>query len=93
MRINEQSDEASMMCVIYKGSRKSETYLYVERADDFSRVPEALIKMLGDLQRVRELDLSPGRQLAQADIEQVRKLLVEQGYYLQMPPQTTPTMQ
>lgn len=83
-----------MKCVIYKGDRKAETYLYIERADDFSRVPERLLKMLGRLQWVMELDLSQGRQLAQADIEQVRTLLVEQGYYLQMPPpQSSPTVQ
>lgn len=75
-----------MKCVIYKGRRRADTYLYIEREDDFSRVPEALLGMLGRLERVMELELTPGRALAQADPEQVRRLLREQGYYLQMPP-------
>lgn len=76
-----------MKCVIYKGNRKQDTYLYIEREDDFSRVPEALLRMLGPLQRVMLLELTKGRALAQADPEQVRTQLAEQGYYLQMPPQ------
>lgn len=76
-----------MKCAIYKGDRKQDTYLYIEREDDFSRVPEALLRMLGQLQRVMTLELTEGRTLAQADPEQVRRQLVEQGYYLQMPPQ------
>lgn len=75
-----------MKCVIYKGERKRDTYLYVEREDDFARVPPALLSMLGKLERVMSLDLVEGRTLAQADVEQVRQLLREQGYYLQMPP-------
>lgn len=75
-----------MKCVVYKGRRKADTYLYIEREDDFSRVPKALLDMLGRVERVMELELVPGRVLAQADPEQVRRLLREQGYYLQMPP-------
>lgn len=75
-----------MKCVVYKGCRKADTYLYIEREDDFSRVPKALLDMLGRVERVMELELVPGRVLAQADPEQVRRLLREQGYYLQMPP-------
>ncbi|MFP5507188.1 MAG: YcgL domain-containing protein [Gammaproteobacteria bacterium] len=82
-----------MKCVIYKGSRKQDTYLYIEREDDFARVPEALLDMLGNLQRVMALELTPERSLAQADPEQVRRLLREQGYYLQMPPPDDPALQ
>jgi uncharacterized protein len=76
-----------MHCVIYKGRRKQDTYLYVEREGEFSRVPEALLAMLGDLDWVMALDLSERRSLAQADPEQVCRQLRDQGYYLQMPPQ------
>lgn len=75
-----------MNCVIYKGNKKYDTYLYVEREDDFSRVPGALLEMLGSLEKVMALELKAGRTLAQADPEQVRRLLTEQGYFLQTPP-------
>jgi uncharacterized protein YcgL (UPF0745 family) len=75
-----------MRCVIYKGRKKADTYLYVEDEGDLSRIPQALLDLLGVLEPVMKLELSPERTLARADAEQVRKQLREQGYYLQMPP-------
>lgn len=75
-----------MHCAIYKGPKKTDHYLYVEREDDFSRVPEALLNMLGKLELVMTLELGPERTLAQVDINQVKTSLQEQGYYFQMPP-------
>jgi len=77
-----------MNCAIYKGNKKSNHYLYIEREDDFSRVPEVLLKMLGDLELVMTLELDLERKLSQADVTQVIKSLRDQGYYFQMPPQT-----
>lgn len=78
-----------MHCVIYKGSRKPESFLYIERPDDFTRVPEALLRMFGELELLMELDLASRTRLANADLEEVKRLLVEQGFYLQMPPDIT----
>ncbi|MFN2339010.1 MAG: YcgL domain-containing protein [Gammaproteobacteria bacterium] len=75
-----------MQCVIYKGRKKADTYLYLEREGDFSRVPPALLALLGPLEPVLTLELGPQRTLARADVDQVRAQLREQGYYLQMPP-------
>ncbi len=76
-----------MQCAVYKGHRKPDAYLFVEREDDFSRVPGSLLEMLGRLELVMTLELTPDRTLAQADPEQVRQQLKEEGYYLQLPPQ------
>lgn len=73
-------------CAVYKSSRKPDTYLYIERQDDFSRVPEALLSMLGPLAWVMDLELDVQRRLARADVEQVMAQLDDQGYFLQMPP-------
>lgn len=75
-----------MHCAIYKGPKKIDHYLYVEREDDFSRVPQALLELLGEVELVMALELGPERSLAQADIEEVRQALRKQGYYFQMPP-------
>jgi uncharacterized protein YcgL (UPF0745 family) len=75
-----------MHCVIYKGRKKADTYLYLEREGDFSQVPPALLELLGTLELVLSLELTPQRNLACADVEQVRLQLREQGYYLQLPP-------
>ena len=77
-----------MHCAIYKGHKKIDHYLYVEQEGDFSRVPQALLTLLGELELVMTLELGPEKKLAQADINQVRKELLEQGYYFQMPPTT-----
>ncbi|MDH3690536.1 MAG: YcgL domain-containing protein [Gammaproteobacteria bacterium] len=76
-----------MHCAIYKGNRKQDTYLYVEREDDFTRVPEPLLAMLGPLEFVLALELTPKRKLARANTDEVLEQLSERGYYLQLPPQ------
>ena len=76
-----------MNCAIYKGSKKYDSYLYIEKEDDFSRVPDALISMLGKLEFVMALELSAERQLAQADVNAVMEKLKSEGFYLQMPKQ------
>ena len=56
-----------MQCAIYKSRKKQDTYLYTATKDDFSRVPETLLKLIGELVHVMDLDLSPERKLAQED--------------------------
>ena len=75
-----------MHCAIYKGPKKIDHYLYVEQENDFSRVPQALLDLLGTLELVMTLELGAERKLAQVDIEEVRQALQNQGYFFQMPP-------
>ena len=75
-----------MQCAIYKSNKKADTYLYVQDAGNFSRVPQDLLRLLGRLDFVMTLELTPDRILARADPEQVRQQLETQGYYLQLPP-------
>ena len=74
-----------MKTAIYKGSKKYDSYLYVEKEDDFTRVPEVLLKALGKLELVMTLELSVDRKLARVDVEQVMKGLENEGFFLQMP--------
>lgn len=75
-----------MQAVIYKGPGRPDSYLYVERSDDFSRVPETLLAMFGPLEYVMTLELRPGLKLARVSVDVVMGKLEEQGYYLQLPP-------
>ncbi len=75
-----------MFCVIYRSTQRDQTYLYVEKKDDFSRVPEALLKSFGKLQLLMLMPLDGRKQLSNADLEKVKTALTEQGYYLQLPP-------
>ena len=74
-----------MECVIYKGSRRAGTYLFIERESDFSRVPATLLDALGTLEKVMSLELLHGRTLAGADTVTVRQQLLDAGFYLQLP--------
>jgi uncharacterized protein YcgL (UPF0745 family) len=72
-------------CTVYKSRRRADTYLYVEAENDFRRVPQALLRMLGTLELVVTLELDGRRTLAQADPQEVQRQLLEKGYYLQLP--------
>lgn len=73
-------------CAIYKSSKKPDTYLFVETQGEFDRVPKTLLDMLGQLEFVMTLDLDRRQKLAQADPRDVKKWILEQGYFLQLPP-------
>ncbi|WP_455196605.1 YcgL domain-containing protein [Kaarinaea lacus] len=75
-----------MICAVYKSQKKMDTYLFVEPDQEFKRVPQVLLDMLGRLEYVMEVDLDQRDKLAQADLQQVKTALSEQGYYLQLPP-------
>ncbi|WP_445493577.1 YcgL domain-containing protein [Photorhabdus sp. SF281] len=75
-----------MICVIYRSPKREQTYLYVEKRDNFSRVPEELLKSFGQPQYVMMISLADRKTLASADIEKVKVSLIEQGFYLQIPP-------
>ncbi|WP_075181956.1 YcgL domain-containing protein [Pantoea sp. 1.19] len=75
-----------MFCVIYRSTYRDQTYLYVEKKDDFSRVPEALMKRFGRPQYALMIPLDGSKKLANADLTKVKAALKEQGYYLQVPP-------
>lgn len=75
-----------MFCVIYRSSRHDQTYLYIERQDDFLRVPQALLKNFGQPHLVMQLPLDGSKPLVNAHLNNVILMLREQGYYLQIPP-------
>ncbi|MCI2285357.1 YcgL domain-containing protein [Colwellia sp. MSW7] len=75
-----------MLCVIYKSTKKEQTYLFVKTRDDFSSVPEPLMLTFGTPVLVTLINLATKEKLAFADLSKVKTHLTEQGYYLQLPP-------
>lgn len=71
---------------IYKGARKPEAFLYVDKARGLADVPEALLSQFGETEVVMTLLLEPGRKLARASAAEVLARIEEQGFFLQMPP-------
>ncbi|PAU51187.1 hypothetical protein BZL41_27520 [Pseudomonas sp. PIC25] len=74
------------ICSIYKSPRKNEMYLYVDKREALSRVPEGLLTAFGPPQHAFDLLLTPERKLAREDIDKVLANIENQGYHLQMPP-------
>jgi uncharacterized protein YcgL (UPF0745 family) len=79
-----------MQCFIYKSLFKNELYLYLDKKDDFSNLPEPLLKSMGRLEFVMELEITPTRKLAKEDAKKVLASLKEQGFFVQMPPKILP---
>lgn len=75
-----------MLCTIYKSAKKAQTYLFINKRNDFSDVPEALMTVFGTPTLVTVINLESKSKLAMADIELVKEKLSSQGYYLQLPP-------
>lgn len=73
------------ICSIYKSPRK-EMYLYVDKAEALSRVPEGLLSAFGAPRHCFDLVLTPERKLAREDIVKVLENIEQQGFHLQMPP-------
>ena len=75
-----------MQCFIYKSNKKDELYLYVDKKDVFSNLPDILLKSIGDPVFVMELELTQERKLAREDTKKVIEHLQEKGFFVQMPP-------
>lgn len=73
-------------CSIYKSSKKAEMYLYVDRSQDVSKLPEGLMLAFGSPTKVMDIVLTPEKKLARADSDKVLAAIEEQSFYLQMPP-------
>ncbi|WP_404344012.1 YcgL domain-containing protein [Pseudoalteromonas mariniglutinosa] len=75
-----------MLTAVYKSNKKADTYLFVEKRDDFSKVPEPLIAMFGQPQYVMLINLAKREYLGGADLNTVKQALSNEGFYLQIPP-------
>ena len=75
-----------MNCFVYRSNKKQGMYLYLVEKDNFTNVPESLLKLLGEVVFSFEFDLSKDRKLVKAEAEEVLRIMEENGYFLQMPP-------
>ena len=73
-----------MLCHIYRSNRKIDTYLYLADKDDFSVVPEDLLRVFGPPEFSFSFDLTQERVLAKEDSGEVLDNLASQGYHLQL---------
>ena len=75
-----------IFCQIYKSTKNTEMYLYVEKSRGLEDVPAALMKRFGEPETLMTLILEPGKKLARAKVDEVMREITDTGFYLQMPP-------
>lgn len=61
-------------------------YVYVDRKEGVSALPEALLQIFGEPEHVMDMILTPGKTLARAEAPKVLEDIAEKGFFLQMPP-------
>lgn len=74
-----------MQCLVYRSTRRADTYLLTDRGDSFDHIPAGLLEHLGHLEFAFEFTLTPERRLARTDGRKVMEHIERDGYYLQLP--------
>jgi len=78
-----------MQCYVYKGVNNDDHFLFLNQEFDQDNLPddfpEAILRLMGELNFVVEFELTSERKLAQADADHVLADMKAHGYYLQMP--------
>lgn len=75
-----------MQAYVYKSQCKQDTYVYLAEREGFELIPDAVRAQLAPFAFVLAVALTAERRLAQADVAQVRRSLIEHGFYVQFPP-------
>ena len=73
-----------MLCHIYRSSLKLDTYLYLVAKDDFSAVPQDLLRVFGQPEFSFSFELTAERKLAKENPAEVLENLEQKGYHLQL---------
>ena len=71
---------------IFKGSKIAEMYLFVDKKEGLTNVPEKLLKEFGMLESVMVIPLDRERFLARVSASKVLDSLEMKGFFVQMPP-------
>lgn len=77
--------QTELECIVYKSLKKDETYVFIPVNTTLSDLPDDLLKVLGQTEKVMTLKLTPEKKMARGTAEEVIKSIEEQGFHLQMP--------
>ena len=72
-------------CAVYKSVKKDETYVFIPTTTPLSELPEELLKVLGQAEKVMTLTLTPEKKMARGKAIDVMNSIEKQGFHLQMP--------
>ena len=72
-------------CAVYKSLKKDETYVFIPNSTPLSDLPEDLIKVIGQTEKVMILSLTPEKKMARGSAAEILNSIDKQGFHLQMP--------
>lgn len=75
-----------LICEVFKSPRKDEMYLYVDKRQGLSLVPELLMETFGKPLPVFTMLLTAEKKLSRVNAADVVEGIKDKGFYLQMPP-------
>lgn len=70
---------------VFRSSKKSDTYIYVRRGQDWEALPDALRQVFGAPVHSMDLLLTKEKKLARTTGEEVLASIEEKDFFLQMP--------
>lgn len=71
---------------VFRSSKKDEMYLYVPKDEGLGRVPAELMEKFGKATPTMVLLIDKDKKLARTTGEKVLTAIIENGFYLQLPP-------
>jgi uncharacterized protein YcgL (UPF0745 family) len=74
--------------VVFRSNRVADLYLFVDAGERLTRVPDALLTRFGAPVEAMTLTLSADRKLARVRAADVLDAIADQGFFLQLPPQS-----
>ena len=79
-------------CWVYKSPRKEGMYLYLSAEDAFDVLSDELLSSFGTPVFVLSMNLTAKRKLARVETGKVIAALLQDGYFLQLPPDLKPDL-
>lgn len=71
-------------CYIYRSTNKENSYLYMDKENDFSILPEVLMKAFGQPIFVMKVLLDGKRQFVAGSATEIEQKIAKDGFFLQM---------
>jgi uncharacterized protein YcgL (UPF0745 family) len=84
--MSEKPLPSSLSCFVYRSKKNNEMYLYLLEKEQFSNVPDSLMKLIGEVEFSFEFILNTERKLLRYEAIEVMRNLHHNGFFLQMPP-------
>jgi len=84
--MSHKSLPSSISCYVYRSRKNNQMYLYLPEKEQFSHVPESLMKLVGEVDFSFEFELNLKRKLLRYKASDVMQALLDNGFFLQMPP-------